>query len=419
MATASVTSPAGSRSIDEIRAEFPILERRVNGQPLAYLDNGATAQTPLQVLEAMDRYWTEHNANVHRGVHTLSEEATNLYEGARATIARHLGANPRDVIFTRNVTGALNLVAHAWGRANVGEGDRILLTEMEHHSNIVPWYLLAKEVGAELDWVPVDDEGRLDMAALEGALERGPKLIAVAHISNVLGTVNPIADIVRLAHDAGAIAVVDGAQAAPKLPLDLAALGADFYGFTGHKLYGPTGVGVLYGRSEVLEAMPPYEGGGSMIRKVTKERITWADVPARFEAGTPPIAEAIGLAAAVEWLEGVGLDVAHAHEAELGAYALERLADVPGLRVFGPPAGDDRVGIVSFEMEGVHAHDVSEILDRHAIAVRAGHHCAQVLMDRLGVAATTRASLAVYNTREEIDRLIDALHDVRRVFELG
>ncbi len=419
MATASVTSPAGSRSIDEIRAEFPILERRVNGQPLAYLDNGATAQTPLQVLEAMDRYWTEHNANVHRGVHTLSEEATNLYEGARATIARHLGANPRDVIFTRNVTGALNLVAHAWGRANVGEGDRILLTEMEHHSNIVPWYLLAKEVGAELDWVPVDDEGRLDMAALEGALERGPKLIAVAHISNVLGTVNPIADIVRLAHDAGAIAVVDGAQAAPKLPLDLAALGADFYGFTGHKLYGPTGVGVLYGRSEVLEAMPPYEGGGSMIRKVTKERITWADVPARFEAGTPPIAEAIGLAAAVEWLEGVGLDAAHAHEAELGAYALERLADVPGLRVFGPPAGDDRVGIVSLEMKGVHAHDVSEILDRHAIAVRAGHHCAQVLMDRLGVAATTRASLAVYNTREEIDRLIDALNDVRRVFELG
>ncbi|HYQ12399.1 MAG TPA: cysteine desulfurase [Solirubrobacterales bacterium] len=418
MATASVTSPAGSRSIDEIRAEFPILERRVNGQPLAYLDNGATAQTPLQVLEAMDRYWTEHNANVHRGVHTLSEEATNLYEGARATIARHLGANPRDVIFTRNVTGALNLVAHAWGRANVGEGDRILLTEMEHHSNIVPWYLLAKEVGAELDWVPVDDEGRLDMAALEGALERGPKLIAVAHISNVLGTVNPIADIVRLAHDAGAIAVVDGAQAAPKLPLDLAALGADFYGFTGHKLYGPTGVGVLYGRSEVLEAMPPYEGGGSMIRKVTKERITWADVPARFEAGTPPIAEAIGLAAAVEWLEGVGLDAAHAHEAELGAYALERLADVPGLRVFGPPAGDDRVGIVSLEMKGVHAHDVSEILDRHAIAVRAGHHCAQVLMDRLGVAATTRASLAVYNTREEIDRLVDALNDVRRIFEL-
>jgi cysteine desulfurase/selenocysteine lyase len=370
------------------------------------------------VIDALDRYWKDENANVHRGVHTLSEEATALYEGARATIAGHLGAPPRDVIFTRNVTGSLNLVAHAWGRVNVGEGDRILLTEMEHHSNIVPWYLLAKEVGAHLDWVPVDEDGRLDMESLAIALERGPKLIGVAHISNVLGTVNPIADIVRLAHEAGAIVVVDGAQAAPKLPLDLPELGVDFYGFTGHKLYGPTGVGVLYGRGELLEAMGPYEGGGSMIRKVTKERITWADLPARFEAGTPPIGEAIGLAAAVEWLDAVGLDAAHAHEAEVGAYALDRLADIPGLRVFGPPAGHDRVGIVSFVMDGVHAHDVSEILDRHAIAVRAGHHCAQILMDRLGVAATTRASLAVYNTREEIDRLVEALADVRRIFQL-
>ncbi len=418
MATASVTSPARSRSIEEIRSQFPILRREVHGKPLAYLDNGATAQKPLAVIEALDTYWSEHNANVHRGVHTLSEEATGLYEGARATIARHVGANPRDVIFTRNVTGSLNLVAQAWGRANVGEGDRILLTEMEHHSNIVPWYLLAQEVGAQLDWVPVDDEGRLDMTALAAALERGPKVLGVAHISNVLGTVNPLPEIVRLAHDAGAIVVVDGAQAAPKLPLDLPELGADFYGFTGHKLYGPTGVGVLYGRGELLESMGPYEGGGSMIRKVTKERITWADVPARFEAGTPPIGEAIGLAAAVEWLDGIGLEAAHAHEAELGAYALDRLAEIPGLKVFGPPAGDDRVGIISFEMDGVHAHDVSEILDRHAIAVRAGHHCAQVLMDRLGVAATTRASLAVYNTREEADRLVDGLADVRRVFEL-
>jgi cysteine desulfurase / selenocysteine lyase len=418
MATAPVTSPALTRSLEEIRSEFPILKRRVHGQPIAYLDSGATAQKPLAVIDALDRYWKDENANVHRGVHTLSEEATALYEGARATIAGHLGAPPRDVIFTRNVTGSLNLVAHAWGRVNVGEGDRILLTEMEHHSNIVPWYLLAKEVGAHLDWVPVDEDGRLDMESLATALERGPKLIGVAHISNVLGTVNPIADIVRLAHEAGAIVVVDGAQAAPKLPLDLPELGVDFYGFTGHKLYGPTGVGVLYGRGELLEAMGPYEGGGSMIRKVTKERITWADLPARFEAGTPPIGEAIGLAAAVEWLDAVGLDAAHAHEAEVGAYALDRLADIPGLRVFGPPAGDDRVGIVSFVMDGVHAHDVSEILDRHAIAVRAGHHCAQILMDRLGVAATTRASLAVYNTREEIDRLVEALADVRRIFQL-
>jgi cysteine desulfurase/selenocysteine lyase len=418
MATAPVTSPTLPRPLEEIRAEFPILSRRVHGQQIAYLDNGATAQKPLAVIETLERYWREQNANVHRGVHTLSEEATALYEQARETIARHLGVGPREVIFTRNVTGSLNLVAHAWGRANVGEGDRILLTEMEHHSNIVPWYLLAREVGAKLDWVPVDGDGRLDMGALSVAMERGPKLVGVAHVSNVLGTVNPLAEIARVAHEAGAIVVVDGAQGAPKLQLDLPELGADFYGFTGHKLYGPTGVGVLYGRGELLEAMEPFEGGGSMIRKVTKERITWASVPARFEAGTPPIGEAIGLAAAIEWLDAIGLDAAHAHEAEVGAYALERLADVPGVRIFGPPAGEDRVGIISFDLDGVHAHDVSEILDRHAIAVRAGHHCAQILMDRLGVAATTRASLAVYNTREEVDRLVEALHDVRRVFEL-
>jgi cysteine desulfurase/selenocysteine lyase len=418
MATAPVTSAGTGFEIEGIRAEFPILERRVHGQPLAYLDNGATAQKPAVVIEALDRFWREHNANVHRGVHTLSEEATALYERARTTIARHLGTDSREVVFTRNVTGSLNLVASAWGRANVGPQDRIVLTEMEHHSNVVPWYLLAQKVGAELDWVPVDDEGRLDLEVLASALRREPKLVAVAHVSNVLGTVNPIAEITRMAHDAGAVVVVDGAQAAPKLKLDLAELGVDFYGFTGHKLYGPTGVGVLYGRAELLDAMGPYEGGGSMIRKVTKDQITWASVPARFEAGTPPIAEAIGLAAAVEWVDGIGLDAAHAHEADLGAYALERLADVPGVRVFGPPAGEDRVGIVSFVLDGVHAHDVSEILDRHAVAVRAGHHCAQVLMERLGVPATTRASVAVYNTREEIDRLIDGLLDVRRIFEL-
>jgi cysteine desulfurase / selenocysteine lyase len=418
MATAPLTSPALARPIDEVRSEFPILSRRVHDRPIAYLDNGATAQKPLAVIEALDRYWREHNANVHRGVHTLSEEATAMYENARATIARHLGVKPQEVVFTRNVTGSLNLVAHAWGRAHIAAGDRILLTEMEHHSNIVPWYLLAQEVGAELDWVPVDDDGRLDIEALTAALDRGPKLVGVAHVSNVLGTVNPVDEITRLAHDAGAIVVVDGAQAAPKLELDLRELGADFYGFTGHKLYGPTGVGVLYGRGELLEEMGPFEGGGSMIRKVTKERITWASVPARFEAGTPPIGEAIGLAAAVEWLDALGLEAAHAHEVEVGAYALERLAEIPGLRIFGPPAGDDRVGIVSFALEGVHPHDVSEILDRHAIAVRAGHHCAQILMDRLGVAATTRASLAVYNTREEVDRLVEGVHDVRRVFEL-
>ncbi len=412
------TAPALPRSLEQVRAEFPILAREVNGEPVAYLDNGATAQKPAAVLEAMDSFNREHNSNVHRGVHTLSEEATNLYEGARRTVAAHIGAEPRDVVFTRNVTGAINLVASAWGDANVGSGDRIVVTEMEHHSNVVPWYLLAQRAGAELDWVPITDEGRLDMGAFEAALERGPKLVAVAHISNVLGTINPIAEISRMAHDAGALVLVDGAQSAPKLPLDMAELGADFYGFTGHKLYGPTGIGVLWARGELLEAMPPYEGGGSMIQKVSKETITWATPPARFEAGTPPIAEAVGLAAAVEWVDELGLETMHAYETELTAYALERLAEVPGLRVFGPPAGEDRAGIVSFEIEGVHAHDVSEILDRHGVAVRAGHHCAQVLMERLGVAATTRASFAVYNTEAEVDRLIDGLLDARRIFEL-
>ena len=414
----ATSSPTLPRSLAEIRAEFPILARDVHGQPVAYLDNGATAQKPLAVLEVLDRFNRESNANVHRGVHTLSEEATNLYEGARRRIARHMGAEDREVIFTRNVTGAINLVASSWGDANVGAGDRIVITEMEHHSNVVPWYLLARRVGAELDWVPVTDEGRLDMDAMGAALERGPKIVAVAHVSNVLGTINPIAEITRMAHDAGALVLVDGAQAAPKMSLDMADLGADFYGFTGHKLYGPTGVGVLWGRQELLDAMGPYEGGGSMIHKVTKQEITWATVPARFEAGTPPIDEAVGLAAAIDWVDELDLEAIHAHEADLTAYALERLAEVPGLRVFGPPAGDDRTGIVSFELEGVHAHDVSEILDRHGVAVRAGHHCAQVLMERLGVAATTRASFAVYNTREEVDRLIEALIDTRRIFEL-
>ncbi len=413
------TAPAAlPRSIEEIRAEFPILSREINGEPLAYLDNGATAQKPLAVLEALDDFNRQSNANVHRGVHTLSEESTRLYEEARIRIAAHLRAERREVVFTRNVTGAINLVARAWGAANVGAGDRIVITEMEHHSNVVPWYLLAQEVGAVLDWVPVTDEGRIDLDDLAAALEREPKILAVAHVSNVLGTINPIEEFSRMAHDAGALVLVDGAQAAPKLGLDIGRLGADFYGFTGHKAYGPTGVGVLWGRRELLDAMGPYEGGGSMIHKVQKQTISWAEVPARFEAGTPPIAEAVGLAAAIDWIDELGTDAIHAHESELAEYALARLAEVPGLRIFGPPAGEDRTGIVSFELEGVHAHDVSEILDRHGVAVRAGHHCAQVLMERLGVAATTRASLAVYNTQAEIDRLIDGLIDARRVFEL-
>jgi cysteine desulfurase/selenocysteine lyase len=403
---------------DEIRSQFPLLARRQDGRPLAYLDNGATSQKPVGVIHALDRYWREQNANVHRGVYRLSEEATEMYERARQVVAARMGADRREVVFVRNATEALNLVAYSWGRQNVGEGDRILLTEMEHHSNIVPWYQLAVEKGAELDWVPIDTDGRLDLEAYASLLERRPKLVGVAHVSNVLGTINPIRTITRMAHDAGALAVVDGAQAGPKLPLDMAAIGADFYALTSHKMYGPTGIGALYGRRELLEEMPPFIGGGSMIRAVRRDEITWADLPAKFEGGTPPIGEAVGYAAAIEWLDTIGLAAAHAHEAELTAYALERLADVPGLRVFGPPMGADRAGIVSFDLEGVHGHDVAEILDRHAVCVRAGHHCAQILMERLGVAATTRASFAVYNTREEIDRLVEALADVRRVFEL-
>jgi cysteine desulfurase / selenocysteine lyase len=416
MEPTATTAPSLPRSIEEIRAEFPILAREVHGQPLAYLDNGATAQKPLAVIETLDRYLREHNANVHRGVHTLSEEATTLYEDARRIVASHLGADRRELVFVRNATEALNLVAYSWGRTNLRPRDRIVVTEMEHHSNVVPWYQVAQEKGADLDWAPIDGEGRLDLEALASLLERGPKLLCVAHVSNVLGTINPIPEIARMAHAAGALLVVDGAQAGPKLELDMAELGADFYAITAHKMYGPTGVGALFGRRELLEEMPPFIGGGSMIRKVSKELITWADLPAKFEGGTPAIGEAIAFGEAVRWLDELGLPGVHAAEAELTSYALERIAEVPDLTVFGPPAGDDRGGIVSFAMDGVHAHDVSEILDRHGVAVRAGHHCAQVLMQRLGVPATTRASLAVYNTRAEVDRLIEGLLDTRRIF---
>jgi len=405
--------------IEKVRAAFPALEREVNGRPVAYLDSGASAQRVLASIQAVDRYERAHHSNVHRGSHTLSAEATAAYEGARATVADHLGAaDRREVIFVRNATEAINLVARAWGDANLGAGDRIVLTEMEHHSNVVPWQQLAERSGAEIDWAPVGDDGLLEMDTLEALLERRPKLIAVTHVSNVLGTENPLAEIARLAHEAGALVLADGAQAAPKLPIDVAELGVDFYALTGHKLYAPTGIGALWAKLDLLRAMPPFLGGGSMIRRVTKEGTTYADPPARFEAGTPAIAQAIGMASALRWLDGVGMNAVRDHEREIAAYALGRVAEVPGLRVFGPPVGPERIGPVSFELEGVHAHDVSEILDRHGVAVRAGHHCAQPLMDRLGVAATARASFGVYTTAEEIDRLVEGLHDVRKVFGL-
>jgi cysteine desulfurase/selenocysteine lyase len=405
--------------IEKVRASFPALEREVGGKPVAYLDSGASSQRVLASIEAVSRYERRHHSNVHRGSHTLSAEATEAYEGARATVADHIGAGDRrEILFVRNATEAINLVARAWGDANVGAGDRILLTEMEHHSNVVPWQQLAERVGAEVDWAPIDDDGLLDIDAFAALLERGPKLVAVAHVSNVLGTENPIAEISRLAHDAGALVLADGAQAAPKLPLDVAELGVDFYALTGHKLYGPTGIGALWGRLDLLREIPPFLGGGSMIRKVTREGTTYADIPARFEAGTPAIAQAIGMASALRWLDGLGMEAVREHERAITDYALARVAEVPGLRVFGPPRGAERLGPVSFEIDGIHAHDVSEILDRHGVAVRAGHHCAQVLMDRLGISATARASFGVYTTPEEIDRLVDGLEDARKVFGL-
>jgi cysteine desulfurase / selenocysteine lyase len=403
-----------------VREQFPLLAREVNGVPVAYLDSGASSERVLASIEAVADYERNHHSNVHRGSHTLSAEATVAYEGARDTVARHIGAaDRREVIFVRNATEALNLVARAWGDANVGPGDRIVITEMEHHSNLVPWQQLAERVGAEIDWAPIDGEGLLDLDALKGLLERGPKLLAVAHVSNVLGTENPLAEISAMAHEAGAIVVADGAQGAPKMPVDVAALGVDFYAITGHKLYAPTGIGALWGKLDLLRAMPPFLGGGSMIRKVTREGTTYADVPARFEAGTPAIAQAVGMAAAIRWLDTtLGMDAVRGHEERVADYTLARVAEVPGLKVFGPPRGAGRLGPVSFEIDGIHAHDVSEILDRHGIAVRAGHHCAQVLMERLGITATARASFGVYTTTTEIDRLVDGLEDARRVFGL-
>ena len=412
-----MTAPPATFPLDRVREAFPALAREVNGKPVAYLDSAASAQRVLASIQAVDRYERRHHSNVHRGSHTLSAEATQAYEGARATVADHIGAaDRREVIFVRNATEAINLVARAWGDANVGPGDRIVLTELEHHSNVVPWQQLAARTGAEIDWVGIDDDGFLLMDELDAALEREPKLVAVAHVSNVTGTLNPVEEIARRAHEAGALILVDGAQSAPKMPIDVTAMGADFYALTGHKLYGPTGIGALWGRLEILREMEPFLGGGSMIRKVTKEGTTWADVPARFEAGTPAISQAVGMAAALRWMDGIGMEAILVHERAVTAYALAALEDVPGLTVFGPPPSPERIGPVSFELEGVHAHDVSEILDRHGVAVRAGHHCAQPLMDRLGVPATARASFGVYTTTEEIDRLVEALHDARRVF---
>jgi cysteine desulfurase / selenocysteine lyase len=393
--------------------EFPSLDR----EGLVYLDSAATSQTPRAVLEAMDDYYAHHRASVHRGVYPLAAEATELFEGARERIAGWLGWGARDTILTRNATEALNLVAYSWGGANLGPGDRVLVTEMEHHSNLVPWQLACERTGATFDWIGVDDDGRLRLDELDDKLARGDvKVLAVAHVSNVLGTVNPVEELVRRARAAGAITVVDGSQAVPQLPVDLAAIDADFYAWTGHKAYGPTGVGVLHGQRALLEAMPPFIGGGHMIASVTLEGSRWAEPPAKFEAGTSAIAEGIGLGAAVGFLDGIGMEALREHEADLVGYTLERLRGQDDVTIFGPPEAEARGSVVAFALDGVHPHDVAEILGREGVCVRAGHHCAQPLMRRLGVGATSRASFAVHNTREDVDRLVDGLDHVREVF---
>jgi cysteine desulfurase/selenocysteine lyase len=402
----------------DVAAEFPVLRREWNGQRLVYLDSGATSQTPQPVIDAMTRYYTHSRASIHRGVYPLAVEATDLYEGARERIARWLGSTPQETIFTANATAALNLVAYTWGRANVGRGDVVVITEMEHHSNIVPWQQLCLEREAELAYVPVLDDGQLDLEVLDRLLERRPKLIAVGHVSNVVGTINPVAEIARRGHAAGAVVVVDGSQAVPQIPVSLPEIDADFYAWTGHKAYGPTGIGVLHGRRELLEAMPPFISGGHMIRMVGENESSWTDLPWKFEAGTSQIAEAIGLGAAVDWLDALGIEAVRAHEEALVAETLVRLAELPGIDLHGPLSAADRGALISFTVRGAHPHDVGEILGRRGVCVRAGHHCAQPLMRRLGVSATTRASFAVHNSESDIDALIDGLGEVRRVLQL-
>ncbi|HEX6020782.1 MAG TPA: SufS family cysteine desulfurase [Solirubrobacter sp.] len=389
-------------------AEFPVLAR----EGLVYLDTAATAQTVRPALEAMERYYETYRASIHRGVYPLAAEATEAYESARDRVAAFTGSTPGETVFTRNATEALNIVAGAWGRANVGPDDLVLVTQMEHHSNLVPWQLL----GCRLAYIPITDDGLLDLDAYDALLEQGPKLVAVAHVSNVLGTINPIAEIARRAHAAGALVCVDGAQAVPHMPVDVAEFDADFYAWTGHKAYGPTGIGVLHGRRELLETMPPFLGGGHMIARVGDFESTWAEPPAKFEAGTMPVAEAIGLGAAVDWLAGIGMDAVREHGRDVTGYALERLAEVEGLTLHGTTDVDLRGSLASFVLEGVHPHDVAEILGREGVCVRAGHHCAQPLMRRLGTPASTRASFAVHTTREDVDRLIEAFASVRKVF---
>ncbi len=401
---------------NSVRADFPILEREIANKKLIYLDSTATAQKPNVVIDAMDEFYRHSNANIHRGVHTLAEEATAMYEKARGQVASLINAaSAREVIFTRNTTESINLIAKTWGRENLASGDVIILTEMEHHSNLVPWQMLAEEQDLVLEFVPVTDDYLFDMDAYRKLLVLKPKLVAFTQMSNVLGTITPAKEIIKLAHEAGALTLVDGAQSVPHLPVDVQDLDADFLVFSAHKMVGPSGIGALYGKMDLLNAMPPFMGGGDMIKTVHLRSFVTNQVPYKFEAGTPAIAEAVGFGVAAEYLQNLGMDAVEAHEHSLAEYALERLAEIPSLTVFGPSA-EHKGGVASFVMEGLHPHDIAQILDGEGIAVRAGHHCAQPLHEVCGVKATTRASFYIYNTKEEIDALVEGIYKVKEIF---
>jgi cysteine desulfurase/selenocysteine lyase len=406
---------AARYDVEAIRRDFPILSRTVHGKPLVYLDNGASAQKPQAVLDSINHAYAQEYANVHRGLHFLSNAATDAYEKARETVRRFLNApSTEEIVFTSNTTSAINLVAYGWGMPRIGEGDEIVLSIMEHHSNIVPWHFIRERQGAKLVWVPVDDDGVFHIEEFEKRLTPRTKLVAITQMSNVLGTVTPIKEIVRIAHQRGTPVLVDGSQSAVHMPIDVQDLGCDFFAFTGHKVYGPSGIGVLYGRKEILETMRPFHGGGEMISEVTEDNVTYNDPPHRFEAGTPPIVQAIGLGAALEYMEKIGRERIATHEADLKAYAHERLRSINSLRIYGDAPG--KGAIVAFNLHGIHPHDVSMVIDRAGVAVRAGTHCAQPLLNRFGVTSTCRASFGMYNTREEIDVLVEALEKARKFF---
>ena len=403
--------------VTRIRADFPILERATRpGVPVVYLDSTATAQKPLAVIEAMNTFYRQSNANIHRGVHTLAEEATAMYESAREKIAKFINApSAKQVIYTRNTTESINLVAYTWARANLKQGDLVILTEMEHHSNLVPWHILKTERGIRLEFIPVTEDGLLDQDVYHALLEQSPKLVSFTHMSNVLGTINPAKSMIVDAHTTGAVTLLDGAQSVPHFPIDVQDLDVDFLAFSAHKMCGPTGIGALYGKANLLEAMPPFLGGGDMIKTVHLRDFVSNSIPYKFEAGTSAIAEAVGFGAAVDYLSAIGMEAIAAHEHEITEYALERLEEVPGLKLFGPSA-QYKGGVAAFTFDGVHPHDVAQILDRDGIAVRAGHHCAQPLHEKFGIPATSRASFYLYTTKEEVDKLVEGLYKVKGIF---